>query len=96
MPDGLKVEAIDAAQGGRLIRTLDCAVNLLPEFRAAALTKFSAAPKGTQYWHRHLRQRPGIQDVVRVFRTRTSNRWLRGCGGAGSRRASALRYTLSA
>ena len=49
MPDGLKVEAIDAAQGGRLIRTLDCAVNLLPEFRAAALTKFSAAPKGTQY-----------------------------------------------
>ena len=43
------ISAIDGAVGLQLIETLDCAVNLLPEFRAAAISQFRSAAKGTQF-----------------------------------------------
>ena len=42
------ITPLDAAKALQLIETLDCAVNLLPEFRAAAISQFSGAAKGTQ------------------------------------------------
>ena len=47
--DAGEIKAIGAGVANQLIQTMDCAVNLLPEFRAAALSQFSSAAKGTQH-----------------------------------------------
>ena len=47
--DAGEIKAIGAGVANQLIGTMDCAVNLLPEFRAAALSQFTSAAKGTQH-----------------------------------------------
>eukprot|EP00320_Phaeocystis_rex_P012677 CAMPEP_0119058006 /NCGR_PEP_ID=MMETSP1178-20130426/2383_1 /TAXON_ID=33656 /ORGANISM="unid sp, Strain CCMP2000" /LENGTH=61 /DNA_ID=CAMNT_0007038895 /DNA_START=51 /DNA_END=233 /DNA_ORIENTATION=+ len=47
--DAGNIAAIGAGMALQLIKTLDCAVNLLPEFRAAAISQFTSAANGTQH-----------------------------------------------
>ena len=44
--DAGEIKAIGAGVANQLIGTMDCAVNLLPEFRAAALSQFTSVAKG--------------------------------------------------
>ena len=47
--DGSEIKAISAGEAEELIQTMACAVYLDPEFRTAAVARFTRADKGTQH-----------------------------------------------